>query len=374
MATKFLEAGGDANFNVSILPDGFWGQTSGAPAIATDFVHGTHIKSIKYPPGGGGGNLFTPNSTLVDAGSRISLYIYLVALPTTSPADLFTLCKNDTTGLVSVGLTTGGVLRMYNGYANGTQIGTSGATLSTGIWYRISLAYTITSTTVNRFELFKDGVSTISITNATVSTIGTQTLSIGNDLSNAGLDFRSSDHYIDDSSALTDPGNIWVTAKRPNANGTTNGFTTQVGAGGSGYGSGHSPQVNERPQSSTNGWRMIGAGSAVTEEYNIEAKGTGDLVIGASDTIVDYMGWLYATSVAPETGSMILNGVSSNISLTTLTVFTKFAASSTYPAGTGTDIGIVTTTALTTVSLYECGVVVAYIPASAVNSNFLMFM
>ncbi|WP_323162301.1 hypothetical protein, partial [Pseudomonas fluorescens] len=80
---------------------------------------------------------------------------------------------------------------------------------------------------------------------------------------------------VDDSSALTDPGNIWVAAKRPNANGTTNGFTTQIGSGGSGYGSGHSPQVNERALSTTNGWSMVGAGAAVTEEYNIESKSTG---------------------------------------------------------------------------------------------------
>ena len=58
-----------------------------------------------------------------------------------------------------------------------------------------------------------------------------------------------------------DPGAILVTAKRPFTNGTTeDGFTTQIGASGSGYGSGHTPQVNERPLSQTNGWSVIGAG------------------------------------------------------------------------------------------------------------------
>ena len=50
------------------------------------------------------------------------------------------------------------------------------------------------------------------------------------------------------------------------------------------------------------------------------------------------------------------------------TMFTKIAGSSTYPAGTGTDIGIVTATTATTVSLYEAGIMVAYIPAVATTN------
>ena len=184
------------------------------------------------------------------------------------------------------------------------------------------------------------------------------------------MDFRTSDHYVDNSSSLTDTGNIWVTAKRPVSNGTTNGFTTQIGSGGSSYGSGHSPQVNERPLSTTNGWSMVGAGSAVTEEYNIEAKNVGDIDLSKA-TIVDWLGWVSASSLAGETGNIILGGSSVAQAITsTATLYTAIKGSATYPAGTGTDIGFQTTTALTTVSLYECGVVVAYIP----NSNFLMFM
>src|SRR6185436_9856514 len=129
---------------------------------------------------------------------------------------------------------------------------------------------------------------------------------------------RSSDHYVDSSASLTDTGNIWVTAKRPNANGTTNGFTTQIGSGGSGYGTGHSPQVNERVLSTTNGWSMVGAGSAVTEEYNIESAAAGDIDISSAN-YVDVMGWVYASSLVNETASIIVNGVSSNISLTSVT-------------------------------------------------------
>ncbi len=115
---------------------------------------------------------------------------------------------------------------------------------------------------------------------------------------------------------------------------------------------------------------MIGAGSAITEEYNIESQATGDDPMTGA-TLVDYMGWAYAKSLSSETASLILNNVTSNVSLTsTTTYFTKVAGSATYPAGSGTDLGIITTTALTTVSLYEAGVIFAYTPAVA-TANYI---
>jgi hypothetical protein len=354
MATKFLEPGGDADFLVGTT-NGFWTTVSGA-SIATDFVHGGHIKSIKYRPNNSD-TVATPTTALADAGSRISIYIYLSALPTASSRIWYETFG----GIFELYLTSGGILKLGR---SGTQWGSNGATLSTGRWYRISLAYTITSNSVNRFELFVDGVSSISVTNVTIGGTGTGQLTLGNVDGDLTLDFRTSDHYIDDSSALTDTGNIWVTAKRPVANGTTNGFTTQIGSGGSGYGSGHSPQVNERALSTTNGWSMIGAGSAVTEEYNIEGKAVGDLSVG---TVVDWLGWVSVKALAgTPTIQIILNGANKAQAInTTITLYTKIKGSSTYPAGTGADIGIVTGTDLTTESLYECGILVAYIPSVA---------
>lgn len=259
-------------------------------------------------------------------------------------------------------ITSAGVLQWWDVLA---QKGSDGGTLSTGVWYRISVAYTITSSTVNRFEVWVDGVSSISITNASVfNALTTRNLLLGG--SDGTLDARFSDIYLDDSTALTDPGNIWVTAKRPNANGTTNNFVTQIGSGGSGYGSGHSPQVNERASSDTNGWSVV-AVAATTEEYTIESAATGDINISA-DTIVDYVGWVRAKSLIAETGLIKVGGTTSNIALTsTITTFQKVKGSSTYPAG-NTDIGIVTDATATTVSLYEAGIVVAYIPAAAPSS------
>lgn len=356
MATIFVDPGGDATFDISL-----WPTTGGgtAPVVATDFVHGGHIKSYKFAVnsfsdliGSGGAS---------DAGGRISVWIYLNALPT-STAPLFQIEQTGDGNVVAgIYVTSSGVLQILDFI--GAQQGSNGATLTTGAWNRLCFAWTITSSTVNQLRLFLNGVQTITSSNGTLNQVNSADIQLGNGNADATLDFRASDYYVDNSTALTDPGNIWVTAKRPFTNGTTIGFTTQIGSGGSGYGSGHTPQVNERPRNDTNGWSVIAAGSAITEEYNIEGQSVGDINITGS-TIVDYMGWIRSKSLASETGKIIVNGVSTNISLTsTIKLFIKIAGSTTYPAGTGADIGEISATTATTVSLYEAGIAIAYIPA-----------
>ncbi len=366
MATKFLEPGGDADFAVTTT-NGFWGSIQGTPAVATDFVHGTHVKSIQYPTGGFH-YVHTKAGVLADAGSRLSFYVYFNVLPN-GTTNIVALETSGFTNAINLKVTSAGILTLnVNG---GAQIGSNGTALVAGMWYRICIAFTITSTSVNEFRVFVNGAPSITGSNATLLGTGLSIVTIGNISSNATSDMRSSDHYVDDSSALTDTGNIWVTAKRPNANGTANNFVTQIGSGGSGYGTGHSPQVNERPLSTTNGWSVVAVG-ATTEEYNIEGKSVGDIDISTA-TILDYTGWVSAKALLSETASIIVNNSNSNISLTsTITLFTKIAGSSTYPASTGTDIGIITDATATTVSLYECGVLVAFIPKN--TSGFLMFM
>jgi hypothetical protein len=362
MTTKFLEPGGDADFGILL-----WDTTS-ATTVVSDFVHGNHLRSLKIPPGSSVSAATKPG-VVGDTGTRISFYLYVNALPSA----LGTFAQILTSGVVTCinfRMTTAGVLQLWNTVT--AQIGADGPALATGRWYRISLAYTITSGSVNRLELSVDGNSAISITNATITNTSTSIFRFSNAGSNGTQDMRVSDVYIDDSSSLTDPGDIWVTAKRPNANGTTNGFTTQIGAGGSGYGTGHSPQVNERALSTTNGWSMIGAGSAITEEYSIEDLSTGDINLIGAD-IVDYGGWLYQGSLVSETAKMITGGTSSTYATgTSANMITSFKGSTAYPAG-GTVIGMTTATDLTTVSLYECGILVAYIPHSGASPSSYLF-
>ena len=108
---------------------------------------------------------------------------------------------------------------------------------------------------------------------------------------------------------------------------------------------------------------MVGAGSVVTEEYNIEGSATGDIDISTA-TIVDSMGWASMSSLVGETVKLLVWQITYNKSITsTPTLYTQMTGNLYFPTGYGEDIGIKTDTSLTTVSLYECGVLVAYIPA-----------
>lgn len=348
MTVKFIEPGGDADFGF-----GLWPGTFGSPTIVSDFVHGGHQRSVRFTVGGG----LIGSLLVADAGARISFYLYIVAYPTSNS---IIRVNNSGTASFNLNLSSTGALSLNNGAGTALCAPTASPNLALNSWYRVSFAYTVTSTTVNEFRLFIDGKLVGTGTNKTVSTTGINSFYLGNVNGTANMDIRVSDVYVDDSTALTDTGDMWVTAKRPNANGTANNFTTQIGSGGSGYGTGHSPQVNERPSSDTNGW-SVAAVAATTEEYNIESKSTGDIDITKA-TIQSVMGWVRVKSLIAETAQIVLDSATSNIaSTTTITTFKKVGGSS-YPAGSGTDIGVVSSATVTTISLYECGVVVAYTP------------
>lgn len=354
MATVFLEPGGDADFGTTL-----WDGFQGLPVAATDFVHGFHSHSHKYRPAQT--DTLNQQAILTDAGGRVSVWFYWNVLPAAITSFFRVIVVTTGTAVVRLRIDNTGLLQLWDA---SVQQGSSGGTIAAGGWHRITLAWKITSTTVNDVRVYVDGVLKITVTNVTLANVGISDLEVGNSAADANMDVRTSDTYADNSNALTDPGNIWVTAKRPFANGTTTNFTTQIGAGGSGYGSGHAPQVNERALSQTNGWSMVGSGSAITEEYSIEGVAVGDTSL-AGVTLVDFMSWVYAKALANETASIICAGATAGIPLTTTpTLFSLIAASTTYPVG-GTDVGIITTTAVTTVSLYEAGMVFAYIPSTS---------
>jgi hypothetical protein len=372
----WLEPGGDADFGI-----GLWTGTTGtAPTVVQDFVHGFHQYSIQPSTSASGAVYRTGAFVTSSPWNDCSVWVYFNALPSSGVTQLFGADKTvGGTHVWAVQITSGGVLQFIDA-ASGTQIGSNGATLTTGVWYRISVIAGIgnTSGTGNLLTVYVNGVSSITASAFAITNIGAGVFWLGTVNASNTCDVRYSDiwTYTGGASNVADPGNLWVTAKRPVSNGTTNGFTTQIGSGGSGYGSGHAPQVNERPASTTNGWSMVGAGSAVTEEYTIEGQSVGDVsIVGATQLFVS--GWIYASSLAGETANTIINNVATGTAAltSTPTFFTLIAtATATYPVG-GTDIGIKTTTALTTVSLYECGILIGFVPsATTVNSNFLAFM
>lgn len=375
IVTTFLEPGTDATQDLS-----FFVSTAGTVASATDQVH-TGTSALKFSTGAGPSvaTATTANSILADSGSQISWWFFFDVLPA-SDSTPFVIVRNSTpSNIFLLDIMKNGTLKLAPASATSA---TGTTVLAVNTWYRISLSYYITNTTTYQAKLYINGTLEVTCNAGTLGATGTTQILWG--ASVAGIAWGANRNlWFDDlyvatggasSSAQPDVAhlnNVWsVTAKRPNANGTTNNFNTQIGSGGSGYGSGHAPQVNERPLSTTNGWSIIAVGSAVTEEYNVEGAATGDVDISGK-AIIDYMGWVYTKALAAETGQIVVNGASSNISITTSNaMFTKAAGSTTYPAGTGTDIGEVTDTTVTTVSLFECGLLFVYTNAPSVGAPY----
>ncbi len=170
---------------------------------------------------------------MADAGRRLTAYIYIPSASGCPSSDTgIIITTNGTTGVWQIGLgSTTCILRLYN---NSAQIGTDGATLSTDTWYRISIGYTVVASGNNEFRVYVNGTQSISVTNATLgATTGTQLfigLATGSPGANKVIYFD--DIYVDDSTALTDPGDIRVTDKLPNANGSANHnlFDTVIGS------------------------------------------------------------------------------------------------------------------------------------------------
>lgn len=368
--TKFIESGSDATqglefYSGTVTSNGTLGSDS------AQFKDGLRSIKADVTLSGGEADAQTPSGTLTDAGSLISNWVRFSSVSPATPGMFMKVADSGGTALLGVGIT-GGKLRICGRGATAVDGST---TLLANTWYRISLGYVFTSASVWSAVVYLNGVSeaTTSNTQGNLAATASDNFRIG--LVGSGsvdtfgtvpvLTVWYDSIYIDNRTDKSDCGNVHVTAKRPNANGTTNGFTTQIGSGGSGYGTGHSPQVNEQPLNIANGWSIAAAGGAKTEEYNIEGASVGDVNISGA-TLVDYMGWVYTSATVSETGKIRVNNVDTSISVTsTNTMFTAVAGSSTYPAGSGTDIGEVTAAAVTTASLYECGIVFAYIPAVA---------
>lgn len=373
-AVLFLEAGTDATQDLKFYGTSY--TSGGTIASASDQAHtGTRSLKADIPSSGAAGStyafIYTSSTVRVvqDAGAAVSFWARWSATPS-DPAILASIAdQNEVNDILTIKLNSTGVIRV-SGIGVTAKNGTT--VLSANTWYRISFAYVITTTTNWSVKVYVNGTLEITYTNAdgtlTSATTYEAGWGLGGETTTPALSLWIDDIYIDDRTDQTDVGNISVTAKRPFANGTTNGFT---GTGTpSGYGTGNARYVNEQPLSETNYVAKVGAGSATTEEYTAEGLTVGDAnLTGAS--IKGVRGWVWTKSLAGETGKIVVDGTQTNISITsTAAMFTQNSATPTvYPAGTGTDIGEVTDTSLTTVTLYECGVLVAYTPAAAGSSG-----
>lgn len=389
----FADPGTEATFDTGTLY-GNAAFTAGAGALtsATDQPD-IGIRALKAvvttTAGVDAANTSTADGILSDAGRRISFRLRLSALPPTHPTVILTCAQafaSTGNGTFVFGLNATGHIVIGNEGGASSFLGTSVAALVTNTWtQRIAMAYVITDATHWTLKLYINGVldTTLTQANGTLANLGSSVLSIGlgGGPGTAGFDGGTGamtawyrDIYVDDGTDLADPASnptnantLRLTAKRPNANGTATNFATQIGSGGSGYGSGHSPQVNERASSDANGWSATVVASAITEEYTVENVATGD--VDLTGKVIDgVLGWIRASSTLTETDNIIVDGTVTAITVTS-TIKTFFKASATptvYPAGSGTDIGMQTNATAATASLYEAGIIVASTPATVV--------
>ena len=354
VATTFMEAGTDATFGFQ-----FYSSTVGTVASDTAQVR-TGPRSAKFTTGAAGQNAQAKQTAiLADAGRRINFAVRITNLPTGATTAILAVDNTIAQDIINVSVTTTGILQLRDD--NGTQVGTNGSTLSTGVWYRLSLAYTVTSTTVNEFRLFKDGVLDISVTNGTLLFTGSDTLVVGywwDTTQGNNLVINHDDIYVDDSSALTDTGDIHVTAKLPNAN-NVNNFTAAIGANPANRWT----NVNERALSETNGWEDTSA-STQLENYTLQNAATGDVNLSAV-TLVARTAWIWAKQLVGVAGTpgITNNGTTTAITLTlTSALYTNIVDSASYPsnvAGIGMrSAGIVADAT----DFFEGGMLIAYIP------------
>lgn len=364
--TTFMEAGTAETQDISFYNPHFPGSgsspASDSQAVAQSGYSTTRSLKTTVTSGSSDGSYvipFKPN-LVSDSGSRITFYARFTSVSPSQDFGIFVpVNSSDATAAFGLALRTTGKLAIFN--TSGTiTAGTTGTTvLSPNTDYRISIVYTITSSSVDTITVYLNGNVEISVSNITVAaaTATTFELGISDSPHSPGVAMSAYfAHIFVDNGSSGDPGDIRVTAKRPLSNGSANNWTTNGSAGA--YGSGNARYVNERPLNNTDYMSTTGTSSQV-EEYSIEGASAGDIDI-SSKNIFDYMGWVDANASTTLTANIILANSASNVSLTTTeNIFYKIAGSTTYPAG-NTDIGMNAGTAAGTKKFYEGGIMVAY--------------
>jgi hypothetical protein len=347
----FMENGGGATQDLS-----FWTIVTGTVTLDTTTPI-TPPSSIKISCAAV--NSVIKSGILADAGRRISFRTRLPPQLPSSVAQFFIIRQSGGPSIFTLNVLTTGKFQLT---PSGLSSIVGNTTLVPSAINRVAVAYTITSASVWAVKVYLDGVLEFN-----VASTGTLTNITSNGLLLSGTSAWGTsnfiwfdDIYVDDGTDLADPGNISVTNKRPVANGSLNEFPTQIGSGGSGYGTGHAPQVNEQPLNLANAWSVLNAAKK-TELFTVEAAAVGDLDISAAKyQIVDWLGWINAKVVTGgNVGNIIVNGVASNQTISnSATIYFRGAGSTTYPSGNNV-VGLDNNTINQTFTLHECGVLIA---------------
>jgi hypothetical protein len=309
---------------------------------------------------------------LADAGRRISVRYRFDHTPDPSAGTRILAGLTVADGnVIEVRLDNAGKLRLYAGTAGATLVQTGTTTLSMNgtVWYRIALCYTITSASVNEFRVYLDGALELTGTNVASQTTGTSRCRFGWSGTTAGVNkvMRSQDFYIDDSAALTDPGDIRVTGKMPaSISGTTNAWTL-VGSAPNRW-----DAVDERPASTTNRYTQTATGQ-VAEQFLVQADNVGDDDLTGA-TILGAVGWAHYAVAAAAGSTLISMYLQGNLFTLTTT-----AGSGAYQTGfkVATDahasadlIGLRSSGTTADSNFAEAGIFIAYTTGGAAPTGF----
>jgi hypothetical protein len=306
----FLEAGTAASrglefFTGSVVTgsDGISSVSSGTGSVRNN-DRALQINFVSAP--GVPGSYVYKDITGVDAAGRQTLYFHFNNTPATGQvlpvlrwlaADLATevmsVCVDENNKLV---LVTGGTVR---------KTGTT--TVTNNVWKRVSLAWSITSSTNFTINAWvgNDPSPTPNLewtaTNADFTLSGTTPtrLIIGHGITTitSNTTRTYSDVYVDNGNTLDDPGDINLTPKLPAADSSIN-WNTSIGAD---PGSGNRYQsVDDRAWSTATG-RQQAASTQASEEFTLQASSAGDVDISAK-TVVGYGAYVYARR---QTGEFI---------------------------------------------------------------------
>jgi len=309
MAITFLESGTDATQGLE-----FYASTAGT-VTSSSTVARTGPRSLKFD--GTTVNAIAPPGSANVASGRASFWMRWdgslssggnncnpIGICDGSTSDAM-LIDNDTLGADRFQLKNNGTTRV-----TGT-LDTS--TLASDTWHHFAIAWTRTSSSVNRFKFWINGTLDIDATNVTWNATGQDQFRIGHmNVSGAPNLTYIDDIYVDDDSSLIRPGDIRVTAKLPVSE-TTSNWDTDVGTGA----------VNERPLSVTNG-KQHAAATDVQENFTLEGAGEGDA--NCSDNrIIAHCGWVYGKRGA-FTAQTTVGSVSDKSSNHTTTVISVSGA------------------------------------------------
>ncbi len=337
-----------------------WENSVNGNNVTSDsgLTHHGNLETTKYLSGASQEAANVIQTGILGVTNRISFYIYFDDLPVTNPLAFILIKSSGGTGIFYIQLTTAGQLELVSW----NQSSVLGTILSPDTWYRICVCWNITNATTYTLKSFLNGTLDGTITNSgTLQSASPNRMDLGwtENASGANKIIHTDDVYVDDSGALTDIGDIRVTAKRPAQLGTDNSFDTAIGSFPD-----RRDAVWQRAIDVAGGWQQAGS-SQVQENYLLQGIADGDIDI-TGKTIVARCAWLYGKATAGGSGTpgLVDNGSVSAIVLTSSAAFyTLITDSASYPSNTA-GIGMRSTGTTDDTFLYECGTVIAYLEPS----------